>query len=160
MSQPNPIEREGAAKEDAQRMFDTISDFGNRYASLLPDDVIEAMDNFANYCGDIAKGREYKPDEPKTELPDLDGVFDKYRAEIIEGLKSGLKYPDVASDAEARAKAVVESLLNKARLESALEEAKLGLAISGKYEHRQHFKARIKILGDELARLKSKGASE
>jgi hypothetical protein len=66
-------------------MFDTITDFGWQYANILPEEIIEAMDTFANYCGDIAKGREYEP-----ELPDI-ASFSAIRSE--GGNFVGIKFP-------------------------------------------------------------------
>lgn len=53
------------SKQDSQEMFDRLMAFCE--ADLdVPEDVLIAIDYVANYCGDIAKGREYKPDLNQT----------------------------------------------------------------------------------------------
>lgn len=44
-------------KENAQKMFDTLMEFATAHPDI-PQDILEAIDDVANYCGDIAKGRK------------------------------------------------------------------------------------------------------
>lgn len=44
---------------EAQGVFDTLMDFGMSNPHI-PQDILEAIDRVANYCGDIAKGRKVK----------------------------------------------------------------------------------------------------
>lgn len=44
------------SKDDAQEMFDRLTEFGMSNPDI-PQDVLEAIDHVANYCGDIAHNR-------------------------------------------------------------------------------------------------------
>jgi len=44
-------------KQEAKQMFDTLMEFGMANPDL-PQNVVEAIDVVANYCGDVWRGRE------------------------------------------------------------------------------------------------------
>ena len=70
MSTPN--KKESDAVGEHQDMFDELMKFAtNNAGDDMPQTVVEAIDYVANYCGDIAKGREYRPDEPKEAFPSI-----------------------------------------------------------------------------------------
>lgn len=58
-------------QKKAQEMFDAMQPYELMADLDVPQTVLEAFDYAANYFGDIAKGREWDPEEPKDAFPTL-----------------------------------------------------------------------------------------
>lgn len=78
-------------KDEAQELFGKLSNFGIAHQDI-PQDVLEAMDYVANYCGDIAHGREYKPEELPTAMPTILAIAHQQTAEENTVLRHVVNY--------------------------------------------------------------------
>lgn len=57
--------------DQAQEVFDVLMEFGTTLEADIPQEVLEAIDYVANFCGDIAKNRDYTPEKLEDAFPTL-----------------------------------------------------------------------------------------
>lgn len=57
-------------KEEAQELFNNLMNLGMSNPGL-PQELLEAIDYVANYCGDIASGRKHKPENIEDAFPTI-----------------------------------------------------------------------------------------
>jgi len=96
-----------------------------------------------------------KPQDNKT----IEEIFDNYRESIVNGLKKGLPYPDVAVDAENIAKKQSQALITKAH-EDELKCVRAGghddVGLLAEARIDELIKAFTQVVGDETVSLRSK----